>query len=245
MFYAEEGLRQALNDEASQNGALSIQIKAVLQVLEKEFFHEKQQLAEMLGKGEIVFDKLWVLFPPRCLVTTLDAFGEPSVHRLERHHVSSPEGRRVAMEIEICCVDTDGQGYGWTTATCLKIPEFWGHAKISTLPVFPLNFHPDKDLYDKLAANGLVRLELSGAGLYEYSGIALREEDDGVERDNMTKFQVRIPQFIRLVLLLTIDAYQVPWESAFGPSIVTTPPAFRKSGNQNSQSHISGRYDRR
>ena len=192
MFYAEKKLQQRLTEieGATENEDLIIQIKAALKFLDDEFKEQKERLELLLKEAEISFDLLWAIFPPKCLVCTVDLFGEPAIHQLQGHSGSMARQRANSFSILGRTIDTDGENWGWTVAKELQIPEFTGVRPISSLPVFPLEFHLDKNLREKMVARGAWRLGFPEVRLYNYSGPAYRERGQPSSKDTLVKFHV-------------------------------------------------------
>ncbi|KAE8449801.1 hypothetical protein EG329_007277 [Mollisiaceae sp. DMI_Dod_QoI] len=180
LFHAAPELRKRLEkEEASENkdGFLIFDIKAALQLVSEDFADVQQSLTSLISKGEITFNELWAIFPPNELVYTLDALSEPHLLRATDHEVREGFARGKFLWIGGRCIDDDGKSLGWAETRDLEIPMFSGAKAIADLPVFPLRFHPDGKMREKLIERGRRRLQLINYQLFEDSGHGLREKE--------------------------------------------------------------------
>lgn len=68
-------------------------------------------------------------------------------------------------------VGFNGMTFGWSTTTIL-IKGFTGIRKISSLPVYPIGFHTDEGLEERLVARGRKVLEYQDIVHCDYQGLS-------------------------------------------------------------------------
>ncbi|MBE3049110.1 hypothetical protein IMZ48_42740, partial [Candidatus Bathyarchaeota archaeon] len=110
------------------------------------------RVAETAQSGMVTFDRIWHIFPPGQLVLTT-FYGLEAACRITKckeGHIGDMKVWNVSMEY----VDWNGNscGYAPTTAT---IQGFQKTRRVTSLPVYPLSFHPEKSAVEaRLLARG-------------------------------------------------------------------------------------------
>ena len=98
------------------------------------------------------------------------------------------------FELQCQYLDFDGKVFGAVTEK-LAVEKFRGARRINTLNTFPIQFHPNSDIVEKLAARGQRFVNLIGSHHRHYQGHAFYQRKEGV---------VRVPVNSRIV----VDAEQ-------------------------------------
>lgn len=111
---------------------------------------------ELIPRGFINYEILWTLFDSYQELYMFDK--EKKKHRCfefkSSEYYRPSDGSYGSMKIAYRHVDYDGTNFGYIDHDT-AIPEFRGRRRISSLPIFPLRFHPNKDaLRASLVATG-------------------------------------------------------------------------------------------
>lgn len=129
-------------------------------------------LPTLLEKAEITFDLLWALFPPNTLVYTtchyseepkclIFDFGEERILKKGKFYV-----------IQCRYLDFNGKVLGQVMSNLL-IPEYRGAKPISSLEVYPLEYHTEKaKVQSELVDRGRRFVSLKGIHHTAYQGLA-------------------------------------------------------------------------
>ena len=149
-------------EEAAQsdNSNLSKVTNLLLEVLEKEFRELLVRRRDMIERfQETNFDTLWTLFKPG--ITCITDF----VHDVMAAKVTAIDFSRDPMghlyyRIKYKSLLWDGDHLGWQDSDAC-IMEFPGRRKIRDLDIFPVQFHKDPRLADKLVTRGRKYVEVA------------------------------------------------------------------------------------
>ena len=98
------------------------------------------------------------------------------------------------FELQCQYLDFDGKVFGAVTER-LAVEKFRGARRINTLNTFPIQFHPNSDIVENLAARGQRFVNLIGSHHRHYHGHAFFQRKEGV---------IRVPVKSRVV----VDAKQ-------------------------------------
>ncbi|KAF3087937.1 hypothetical protein TWF102_010318 [Orbilia oligospora] len=172
-----ENSKDGLEGQELDNVAEKIfQLDAGIQFITEYFseaIHKKVGLRE---QGTITFELLWTLFRPGILAYKKNLLGEGCLHRVQRcRYVKT---KPPWYYIEASFISFDGEDYGYTHEYDFRIPQFPGQRSISSLPLYPFEFHADREEEEKRLIERAERaFVLNDCAmhmcLYEYKGHAL------------------------------------------------------------------------
>ncbi|KAJ4859741.1 ATPase family associated with various cellular activities (AAA) domain-containing protein [Trichoderma breve] len=168
--------KERAQSPAVTNHELIFEIQAALDLIDEEFSDVAGELSS-LPEGEITYDLLWTLFPPRSFVTARDTFGQQLVHRVRAtKFVSLPNGNPECFQIAADYIDSNGKKTGFVPVIMLQIPAFPSSRLILQLRHYPFNIRPSY-LEDRgiLISRADKVLRLYGQHLLEYQGRASRD----------------------------------------------------------------------
>ncbi|KAF8471756.1 hypothetical protein BDZ91DRAFT_716438 [Kalaharituber pfeilii] len=134
-----------------------------------ETYHEKtiSSMEKLLPTGYVTYDTLWTLFFKHQELYSAQAGIERGYEFRKGDYVSSYTGEKY-FEITCRFVGYDGNRFGWVKKSKI-INSFKGKKKITSLPVYPLEYHPNKDVIKaKLIARGRKWETLRGIHLMRY-----------------------------------------------------------------------------
>lgn len=125
--------------------------------------------ADLIRNGVITHSLLWTIFEPGSMVIT-------SVDGRARGLLFTEDDfdfRSKACVLTCQYIDFDGENLGFRNEE-FKIPLFTGTSAITSLSVFPLKYHPEKDgIREALIARGKVWEEHKGYHYKQYEGTAI------------------------------------------------------------------------
>ena len=125
-----------------------------------------------MSHGEITYDLLWALFKPNAPVFTIDQDSEQPKCLL--FDFGEAQDRKGQKYFEMVCrsLHYDGKFFG-EVQSFLKIPEFRGARKITSLEVYPLQYHErPTEIRNSLVERGRKSLSLMGIVHCEFKGLA-------------------------------------------------------------------------
>ncbi|GFP54190.1 hypothetical protein TASIC1_0003056800 [Trichoderma asperellum] len=136
-------------------------LKLLIEYLEEEFAEGKKNLDLMLGKGVITFDLLWALWKPHTLIysPTYRCHDVPGVsmvicaEKCKGRLSTNPE-----YSVEARFVDFNGKTLTYKTLK-QEIQHFDGAVNITSLPVYPLQYHKDEARIRLIVGYSLASLE--------------------------------------------------------------------------------------
>ena len=108
-------------------------------VLEAELRDDLKARDDFLLNGVITYDTIWMIFEPGITVFTVKD-GQKCAAKLINGTYQMPCGNRYVLNCQI--VDWDGENFGLGNAQ-FNIWEFEGTARITKLPAYPLEYHPN------------------------------------------------------------------------------------------------------
>lgn len=153
-------------------------ILTAIDFLEDEFAERVRSLESLLEHGEMTYDLLWALFPPRTVVfSDSNLLREPQAASFSS---GSYEENAQGWWYQVNCrmLHSDGDIFGWGTPI-YKIPAFEGSKKIVSLAAYPLKHHPDSaGIRSLLLERGRRYIELVKAPIcQEYQGLAVYQDE--------------------------------------------------------------------
>jgi hypothetical protein len=168
-------------------------LSVTIQYIHDDFSSSIQSLASLTNAGEITFDLLWAIFPPKTIVFTKDnLMNEPHAMLLISNiYLKNDDGSKY-LSLKCKMLRHDGQDFGWAV-DYLKIQDFDGAKKVTALPSFPLSAHPEEAaVRADLVKRGRRYIQLIGPICKEYRGFALKEQEGDPDRDKIEKIYVSV-----------------------------------------------------
>jgi hypothetical protein len=170
--YYDELHAHAEKDELEDVSRMHLRL--LLGFMKAEIGPSKALVDSMVAAGSISYAALWTIFKPGQLVyTILDK--HPWVLRLEK--TAYEESRAIGKYLEVHCtyLDYDGQRAG-EARSMIRIRQKQNFAaehpaKITRLPVYPLEWADEEGLQKRLAERGAKFLTLSGIQIKAYDGL--------------------------------------------------------------------------
>ncbi|KAF4971238.1 hypothetical protein FSARC_1860 [Fusarium sarcochroum] len=134
------------------------------------------RLCALVSKGKITYELLWCIFSPGVdLFMTCQITGAPRCVRVNRSQESIDQFGMRLFRIEAWFFTMSGR-----CTYNIDIPFFKGASSIDSLPVYPLDNHPQCDVMtEKLKENGLRYLSWIKIHLLEHEGIAFCADGQG------------------------------------------------------------------
>ena len=154
-------------------------VELLYNILEEELRDTLARKKDLLRNGVITYPLVWTIFEPGDVV--ISTAGGRTRAFLFRD--ASIDCRTKKWIFDVKYIDYDGAQFGYRDFQ-VKAAPFVGTENITSLPVFPLKFHTEKDaIRDGLVARGKLWEEHKGYRYKQYEGIAIgfREDDDEVK----------------------------------------------------------------
>lgn len=149
--------------------------------LESELKEVISEVKNLGGQGLITYPLLWTLFKPGELVYCPQSEGDRSRAYINKSHEYICS-RRPSFNLSYSYITYDGTHFGHMSDRA-SIQAFSGTRKITKLPLFPLDYHPNsKAVREKLIARGQKFEELRGKQYMHYIGLTRPEWDDILQR---------------------------------------------------------------
>ncbi|KAJ5089607.1 hypothetical protein N7532_008291 [Penicillium argentinense] len=148
-------------------------------ILEGELRDILARKKDLIRNGVITHPLLWTLFEPDDVVVA-NVGGRQCAYLFVDDAINC---RTKAVLLDVKYVDFDGDDFGYRDYQ-FEVPVFIGTTPITTLPAFPLRYHPDKDaIKERLIARGKIWEQHKGYHYKQYEGIAIGFlEDDETRR---------------------------------------------------------------
>ncbi|KAF1830290.1 P-loop containing nucleoside triphosphate hydrolase protein [Decorospora gaudefroyi] len=146
----------------------------LLDVLTKEFKSMIDTSRDMGSKRVMTYEHLWTLFQPGAIVFARQDGQETALTLIESRY--GQDAKSVPCLWLTCkYVDWDGAKFG-SVKINLSISVYSGTRSISSLRVFPLEYHPDGEaVRTRLIERGAKCEALAGANYRAYQGVAWRQ----------------------------------------------------------------------
>ena len=171
----------ALRDKATNDVVFKDHLALLTQLMIDVFGGIRKKLRSLQQSQLINFKLAWTYFPKGSILFCGAEDCERLFRVLDTAYVCDREGKR----LEISCehIVFTGVTFEWETTT-LQIPAFGGNVPITSLPHYPLDFHPDvNSLKSRLANRGKNVLDYQGLEYREYTGTGL---DDRCKKYNVS-----------------------------------------------------------
>lgn len=204
MYHSYPGLleRLAVEQKREERDELLIgDIQAGIFYVNEYMGSTLKDVKHMVSQREISFDKAWALFFPNSLVyshhTDTD---QDTVLIVRRSEYKTRRNHSEFLEVVCDVVHDDGQEFG--LARCvLEIDGYHGTRPITSLHVYPLQYHNDNDgVYSRAIKSGKHLVQLPTHSFREISGrasrrVARRELKRGLEHEDVRLFSLVIPTY--------------------------------------------------
>lgn len=132
------------------------------------------EISRLLDSGVMSYWHLWTLFPNGILVYAMHR-GVPQLYKVRGARYAGLNSEY--LEIQCQFVQHDGACFGFTTQN-LHIMKFGGHMRIANLAVYPLGYHNDKKVHERLIERGKQVLDFQTVMYRSYTGVAWDEQDE-------------------------------------------------------------------
>lgn len=153
-----------LDDDA--NSFARVHFDLLFDVIRAEISPHLEQVSDLIKNGVISYNYLWALFEPDSEVYTSINGHEQLCQLVEGHYISKP----AAYELTCRYVDTDGDSFGFSSAT-FRISRFANVKNIADLEVVPSDLHADvHGIRARLLDRGRKYETLGGSHYRAYSG---------------------------------------------------------------------------
>lgn len=181
--------KQALQNEDSSatQEAVITELDVALKFIHEEYGDLIPSVERLLEENKMTFNNLWTILAPNTLIYSKDELGNDRIHRLESSGITQDRNGSYFLSIIATHIDSDGVRLG-IVYEGLKIPQFEGALPIGELPVYPVQYHTDREgLHARLLRRGNIQLVFHGDGhrLREHEGYGMR-----VGSKSVVKFKV-------------------------------------------------------
>lgn len=151
LFHVREDLhrqRDLLPHDAEHDTARK-HLNVFLSYLDTAFKPADDSLSMLLAERKITYDLLWVIFKPNVEVYTTCKGTNASrcLFFTQMEQMKDMSGSKF-MHIQTRYLGSDGKTLGEVTSSS-SIPIFSGETAIELLTVYPLQYHPEKDIIRK------------------------------------------------------------------------------------------------
>jgi hypothetical protein len=197
-----------LGDETEDKRTTKAHAELLQNVLVKEFKTMIDTSQDMKSKRVMTYEHLWTLFQPGALVFARQDGQETAVTLVETRYGQDAKGNP-CFWLTCKYVDWDGAKFG-TQKLNLSISYYTGTRSISSLRVYPLDYHHEAQiLRDRLIARGAKAEELAGPNYRAYQGVAWRQGSFGTKEKYNVKGRVSLVRNIQRqeMLIFSIDHY--------------------------------------
>lgn len=154
-------------------------LKILFDILQYEIGHDLKAFEDYVQQGVITFNDLWMIFQPGSIILSAHKGPLAAFELQEAEYGATQCGKFFKLSSD--CVDYSGKAFGRYTEG-IKIPEFIGIKKITSLNAFPWAFHEQKEaVRESLIKTGQIFESLAGNHYKEYSGTAITWDQQGNE----------------------------------------------------------------
>ncbi|KAF2666780.1 P-loop containing nucleoside triphosphate hydrolase protein [Microthyrium microscopicum] len=162
-------------------------LKLMVSYLDKDFEATKKTLVPMLKAGNITFEYIWALFKPNSIAytTTYGASEHPRCFKVDQAYREKTFTRGEFYVVEGRYLEYDGKNFGLGDFE-VSIDAFKGPKKITSLAVYPLEYHKDPTaLREQLIERGKKFVSLAGMNFKFMTGLAFQKK-----KRNILKFNI-------------------------------------------------------
>ena len=175
----------------TSNKSLIDDISTAIDFVRDDFASQIPTIMSLSEHGEITYDLLWVLFPPKEVIfTKANIMMEPQALEFRRGHYRQRADRSEYYGLGCRIISHDGENLGYGK-TKLEIDKFEGSKKIYTLSAFPLSAHLENErVRAQLLERGRQYMRQLGQSCKDYQGIAVEEKYTPERRATQLKYNV-------------------------------------------------------
>jgi hypothetical protein len=140
------------DDTAEEDGMRHLTL--LIKYLEETYESTTGEMNSLLTHRKITYDLLWAFFKPGALLyVTCLSTGPPRCVRYSSGKETKTVRKDHCFEIQCQYFDYDGEVFDESTEI-LQIEMFSGARRIENLPAYPLEFHPDPEIWWRLVSAG-------------------------------------------------------------------------------------------
>jgi hypothetical protein len=174
LFHYRKELRDYASDESRREEDKS-HIQVLIQFMDKNLQEIERAYDRLLPSEMISYDILWTIFRPEdIIIARRDHFVES--YMVDSYTISEGKDDEMVLTIVGRSWDYNGVRFGPVT-TELKLHGFVGNKKIEALEVYPISFHRQRDVEEKLIKRGFEWRKVIDVTHKEYHGeLALKPE---------------------------------------------------------------------
>jgi hypothetical protein len=164
--------------------------------LEEAYESTTGEMSSLLTHRKITYDLLWAFFKPGTLLyMTCPSTGLPRCVRYNCGKETKTVRKGVCFEIQCQYFDYDGEVFGESTEI-LQIEMFSGARRIENLPAYPLEFHPDPEIWSRLVSAGRKFVSLIGCYHRQYEGnMFVQNKDQLMKVHVISRIMIDAQQF--------------------------------------------------
>ncbi|KAK5263386.1 hypothetical protein LTR96_011203 [Exophiala xenobiotica] len=149
-----------------------LHLSKLIEFLKTHYASTREKLTALVQHKEITFNLLPVFFRPNSVIYVIPSTSENSRCLIFDSGKFEIDHNKKHFEISCRYLTHDGKCFGEATIP-IKIPEFDGVKKITSLGAYPLEYHPEKqDVVEQLTKRGRKFCSLIGTHLRQYEGQA-------------------------------------------------------------------------
>ena len=174
--------------DSMEEGEMKDHLTLLYEMLKEELKETISAKLDLVANGVIDFGYMWTIFEPGSLVYGTSN-GYERIYQLNSYQQGCDNGVPY-LQLRCWCVDWDGDKFGSRNEYLINY-SFPGTTKITRLPYYPVNFHPDKaKLETRLLQRGRIFESFKGFHYMAYKGIALGYGRCGMVSQNLVLFLV-------------------------------------------------------
>ncbi|KAJ6189326.1 hypothetical protein N7519_004234 [Penicillium mononematosum] len=132
-----------LRDE-EQDPTTKAHVDMFYRIMDEELRDVIDRKNDLVAKGVITHDLAWTILEPQGVV--LSSSGG-TLHAYSFAQASSEDEPSATDYFAVEYVDFDGSKFGYVSSL-ITIPNFPGTTPITSLPIYPLRYHPEKDTWE-------------------------------------------------------------------------------------------------
>lgn len=183
-----------LGDDTEDKRTTKAHAELLQEVLVKEFKSMIDTSQDMKIKRVMTYEHLWTLFQPGATVFARQDGQETAMTLIETRYGQDPKGVP-CFWLTCKYVDWDGAKFG-TNKINLSISIYTGTRSISSLRVYPLEYHPDGEaIRTRLIERGTKAEDLAGPNYRAYQGVAWRQGAFGTKDKYNVKGRIVIDTY--------------------------------------------------
>ena len=126
-------------------------IGTALRFVEEDFGTRTEDLTSLLQNAEITWDLVWALFPPKEEIIAPhhgELAQDQAGYLSYASYKENPATKEKWYEATVKIIHHDGSDFGWAHLS-IKIPQYDGAKKITSLSAYPFSYLPDPEAMRK------------------------------------------------------------------------------------------------